>query len=241
VIQLELSTPKWVGCVVDKVALGHDLFFLALWLSPTTVSMLNSHIRPSTMDGKISVIDNTAKLNTKKRICQLKRLIHSCMSPAWPRLPCQAGRIVMSVAVYRCEKDMNLSLFFFFFLSIIIFRKNNWADCLSFDSHIIFTYLKNLFSRTNFGWNRTTLMDNVFENLHMLSTTLVTNATSIVTVTMLVRTSDPTVNMITHLTKVRMGVGTQTERTRTYYYDPQKFLTYFFIFLASRSFFSKPR
>jgi hypothetical protein len=128
-----------------------------------------------------------------------------------------------------------------FFLSIIIFRKKNWADCLSFDNHIIFACLKNLLARTSFGWNRTTLMDNVFENLHMLLTTLVTNATSIVTVTMLVRTSAPTVNMITHLTEVRIGVGTQTERTRTYYYDPQKFLTYFFIFLASLSFFSKPR
>ena len=31
----------------------------------------------------------------------------------------------------------------------------------------------------------------------------------------LVHTSVPTVNMKTHLTKVRIGVGTQTERTRT--------------------------
>jgi len=73
-------------------------------------------------------------------------------------------------------------------------------------------------------------MDNVFENLHKLSTTLATSATSIVTVTMLASPSAPTVNIITRLTKVRMGVGTQTERTRTYYYDPQTFLTYFLFF-----------
>jgi len=67
----------------------------------------------------------------------------------------------------------------------------------------------------------------LIENLHMLLTTLVTNATSIVTVTMLVRTRVPTVNMITHFTKVRIGVGAQTERMHTYYYDPQKILTFF--------------
>ena len=64
-----------------------------------------------------TVIDITAKLNTKERICQVKRLIHSFISPAWPRLLCQAGNIVISVAVYRCERDISLSRSSFSFSS----------------------------------------------------------------------------------------------------------------------------
>jgi hypothetical protein len=78
-------------------------------------------------------------------------------------------------------------------------------------------------------------MDNMLKNLHIYLATVVTNATSVVTVKVLVLTRVLIVNMATHLTKVTHRRRDTNRAKANILLRPTKVSCYYFFSLLSRS------